>query len=290
MSSLYPIISKYDIDLKSVSLTEPNTYVKDHTGMKSSYFTHNLNYNYDRIGVDKLCVMTQFLKIALKPHFIGSPMNNTGKIHFSVDINGNVKLKALLMEIFEATKAHIMARYPNVVNVDYPIVTKGDKEYFNISLMQFDKKVTTPIHYHRTKKQGGNVITIVNRPIGDISKELEKEMNLFKSFGYGKKKKPYEDIDDIENKEGDKSVDTKKIVPKELYYEGKFTLMFSVEYAEFDLKVENQILEKKIRCKIKMFAKEMETKYNVSRVQSVLDIDVTNLNKVNMKQPVSIAI
>ncbi len=95
-------------------------------------------------------------------------------------------------------------------------------------------------------------------------------MTLFKYSRYGKEK------------------DNSTI--KELYYEGKFTLMFSVEYAEFDIVNADGASEKKLRCKIKMFAKEAETKYNVSKVKSVLDVDVTNLSKNITKQPLSIVI
>lgn len=295
--SFYPIISRYDIDDDLISLSNTKSYntekkaVNFKTGeeviIKRFHTQNNINYKYDRVGVDSLCVMTQFLKIATVP------VQKKGQIYFCVDISTNTKLKALFIKIFNILKNVAFKEHPTLTldNVKLPLThvydpdTKSEKEYVNITLQQFDKKITTPIHYHRTKKQGNGLITISHKQDEDFIKELTKEMTLFKyPTTYGKKRelKKVEDTNNEINEENKQHTPTMPV----LHYEGKFTLCFNVEYLETKIG-EN---EKHEYCKINIYAKEVETKYNVSHVKSVLDIDVTNLNKQNTKQPKSISI
>lgn len=284
--SIYPIISKYDINCDNLILTTSKTHsvTKQDMNFKTgkivmvtkNYSSYKINYKYDRIGVDQFCLMTEFLKIAIIPHTI------RGQMCFCVDISKNQKLKNLITSIFEALKTQILKIKPNLSpnDIAFPLTNKKvfvdeieyDKEYVNISLAQFNKKIITPIHYHRTKKQGGEVVTIVNKPVDCILEELTKEMELFKYSSYGKDKRKTENSQKNDN-------------PPllQMYYEGKFTLFFTIEHIEL---CETDIESKKREyCNVYIFAKEAETKYNVSRVKSVLDVDVTALNRINTKQP-----
>lgn len=298
--AFYPIISKYDINFEDLILNLPKTYSTEKEAIdfkvgkniiiKRKYTSYGINYKYDRVGPEQFCLMTQFLKIA-------TPLIEVkGQVHFCVDINENTKLKALIFGVFEYLKTEILKIKPNLSpsNIVLPITQKitisntdnktgqhtyVDKEYLNITLTQFNKKVTTPIHYHRTKKQGGNVVTIVNKPTTEIFTELKKEMELFKYSSYGKPRVP-------KLEEGKKIVKEKENVeddkPKPvMYYEGKFTLFFTIEHLESNVGDD----EKHEYCKINIFAKEAETKYNLSKVKSALDVDVSILNRVNTKQP-----
>lgn len=323
--SLYPILSKYDIDLESITLGTPKKYSteKEAVGLetgkkikiKRNYSKYAVNYKYDRIGIEKLYFMTQFLKISSW---------NKNKLVFSVDITNNFKLKKFITTSLDYLKTIICLEKPNLSPSDIktPFFTKTNdigndidngngngngnnndidngngndndidngigngignsnvdetetaeivtntEEYIQISLMNFNKKVTTPIHYHRTKKQGGNIITIVNHNINVFDDEMVKEMNSFKYNSYAK---PFKLNKNSENN---------KLPP--MYYEGKFILTFSVDYLESIVEFDDKKHE---YCTINIVAKEIETKYNVSHVKSILDVDTTTLNRVVTKQ------
>lgn len=289
--SLYPIISKYYIDYDMLTLTDPKNYstekptIEYKTGqnivIKRNYFSYGVNYKYDRLGFNEFCLMTQFLKI------VAVPTQVKNQIHFSVDITNNPKLKGLIFAVFEKIKSAILQLKPNLLpaNIVLPVLYKNmtvdgsnnmDNVYLHITLRQFNKKITTPIHYHRTKKQGGGVSTIVNTPLTEFYTELKEEMGLFKFRSYGKK---------IVTNHAILNQEIPNQATPQMYYEGKFTLCFAVEYLES--KIENDVHE---YCKINVFAKEVETKYNLSYVKSVLDVDVSTLNSVNIKQPDTLVI
>jgi len=188
--AFYPIISRYDINFEELTLGTPKTYTtkkeaidfkegKDIT-ITRNYASYGVNYKYDRVGAEQFCLMTQFLKIA-------TPLVNVkNHYYFCVDINENIKLKALITNVLDSLKIMILKEKPNLLPADIvlPITNKqmfGNpaREYLDITLIQFDKKIITPIHYHRTKKQGGQVITIKNKSTDEIFNELKKEMSLF---------------------------------------------------------------------------------------------------------------
>lgn len=282
--SFYPIISNLDVRTNLLSFSDKKTFMikhKDDNGMDCRYLLHNINYIYDRIGNDKLCVTTPFIKIT---KFLSKVKDNgRGKLHFFVAVEENSRFSLMLIGILEYIKTEILKKYPEISpdEVVFPMTENG--ESYLIELSQFDKKNTTPIHYHRSKKQGGQVVTISGKLLLDTRNEIYSEMSLFKKSSYGKPYiKPQKEHEEIKDQEPQKVLN--------IYYEGKFTLTIGIEYAQFDFLHDGVIFEHKRRCKILLYAKECETKFNVSKVKSVLDVDITHLNKENTKVPAVISI
>jgi hypothetical protein len=227
-----------------------------------------------------LCVTTPFIKIT---NFLPKVKDNgRGKLHFFVAVEENSRFSLMLSGIFGHIKTEILKKYPEISpdEVVFPI-TANDKAYV-IELSQFDKKNTTSIHYHRSKKQGGQVVTISGKLLLDTQNEIYNEMSLFKNFSYGKPYVKIKEQEEIKEQEQQKVLN--------IYYEGKFTLTIGIEYAQFDFFHDGAVYENKRRCKILLYAKECEIKFNVSKVKSVLDVDITHLNKENTKVTTVISI
>lgn len=265
--SIYPIISKYDdINFDKIKLSKPKTYtitptispIIEPTHYLKIYSTYDLLFEYDRIGIDKFCIITQFLKIS------GPPKINKNGIYFCIDMENNTQLHTLLTELLNITTNLLLNENPNlsISDINLPIKNFNHfgtiKNYVVINLLEYNKKITTPIHYHRTKKQGGGVMAMTNIKKDNFINNILEEMTLFKNDTYG-----------IKNTKNDK-------IPL-MYYNGKFTLCVSAKICENinpkTNKTENQY------CNIIIYSKEIETKYNVSHVISVLDNDITHLNK-----------
>ena len=288
--SLYPIISKYDINWDLIEIGDPkikSSTTKQITNNSKghilierihNYYYYSINYKYDRLGINQFCLMTPFLKI------VRCPIYNKSHFELYVDVCKNLKLKELITNMLEKLKSKILKLNPKILpnNISFPIKELANKQYIILNLQDFDNKVTTPIHYHQTKKQGGNIITIVNETKQEFINKLSKEATMFKYKSYGKSKNDYI----IKNNNIKKNDDDKKNDFPEMYYEGKFTLFFSVTYSE----QLNSNPDIPIHCKIKIFAKEAEIKLNLTYAKSVLDVDVHDINKINTTQPNILAI
>lgn len=300
--SFYPVISNCEVDLEKLSLSQPkysNTekskYLKYNddkpTTTKNEIISYFVNYNYNRVGLDKLNLITQFFKISNQ---ISNYKNN---YVFLIDIESNQKFKTLIDEILEFIKTEILKLHPNLNsnNILLPFTT-GQK--LKISLTQFNNKITTPIHYHRTKKQGGNILTLVNIHKNEFVSQINEQMTLFQSKKYGTqtifstktntKTDTKTDIDAIANNydttnkpisddtTNEPIPDDVKMIP--IYYEGKFSIYFKVDFFNLDINTKYQ----KIYCKVNIVAREIETKYNLTKTKSILNDDITKLEKMNV--------
>lgn len=275
--AFYSIVSNYDITGDDITLDIPKTYSTEKTAIdfktgkkipiQREHLRANVNYKYDRIGLGQLCVMTEFLKIPIPPF-----ISNNKHLNFCVDFGKNNKFINLINDIFDKLKTEILKAIPNLnpnqiflplqKKINYINGNVEEHSYLKLKLVNFNNNVTTPVHYHRTKKQGGNIITIKNKNPNEFLKNLTDEMGLFKNRKYGKLK--------INN-------------DADYHYEGKFTIFFTIECIKFNN-------TNNMNCCIRAYVKECETKYNVSNVKSVLDSDVSILSRVNTKQPNSLII
>lgn len=285
--ALYPIISNYDkFDLNKIELGEPKINLKEsiilpNEKYKETYYNYSINYKYDRLGINQFCITTPFLKITENIKSYGETLQ------LNVDIGKDLKFKNLIINIIENIKIQMMKNHPNILlnDIHVPIYTTeeyntNNKQNISINLQHYKKKIITPIHYHQTKKQGGDIVSIINKSdqfTDNFLEKIKEHMTMFRSKKYGKSNGVVQKIDEKTNQ---------KINLPEMYYEGKFILFFTMTCCEEKSDDKNLTTY----CKIHIFAKECEIKMNLSNVKSILDFDMYDVSKINTKQPNQLSI
>ena len=292
----YPIISNYNYNNNKISIELSNifskSYINDSIEIKRKYITYDIIYDYDKIGKKNLCALTHFIKL-LKPHNVYQ--NGKYQLSFDIDIMhdehmdiDNINLKNFIIDVITKIKDEIIKLHPNITpnNINLPYhsyyCAKNDndkndndnnddnkekeKRLLSIGTIAFRNKiknnfmVNTPIYFHKSKNKGGGVVIINNENNQTIKQKIITEMPLFKNRNYGITTEGTNDIH--------------KDIHKDIHYEGKFTLLFNVNIVESE-----SIGDKQIYCDIKVFAKEIEIKHNVSYINSVLEKELTYINE-----------
>jgi hypothetical protein len=252
--NVYPIISSFrkdECDVNKISLEHKNS---NYDEKQNFYAKYNVTYDYDKIGTNQLCLLTQFLKICKSPEFYGP---NAKKISFTFAINN---LKKVLMDILEKVTKELQLLYPTLLKNNVILSNFIDSEnILKVELNNFTNKKNkeiksiTPIYFHKSKSKGGNTIVIKNDNLLLTIKKIYSEMVLFKNKNYGSIK-----IDKMH---------------KDIHYDGKLILNFNVS-----------VIENKETCEIrgyvKVIAKEMEIRHNVSNIKSVLDEDLRYITEI----------
>lgn len=284
--SFYPVIKTKNVNFNKITLSEPQKFITEHPNMKCSFESYDINYEYDRIGCDKLHIVTDFLNLERPQHYGYSDMveKTDGKISFVLSNNDNFEnfLQSLVTEIeSKITQSH----KENYVLKNS--VNKNNKPL--VLLNQFNGKITTQIYHHKSKKDGGNIVTISNVPIHKFIDDLYKEMKLFKSKSYGKEITPLENNskEQIINNE-EKLNETEKKPKIKLLYSGKFIINIKCQFIKYENINKGKVVNTEHKLKIFLYVKECETKFSSSKVKSVLDIDTTTLITRNTKQPTTL--
>jgi|SaaInlStandDraft_7_1057024.scaffolds.fasta_scaffold59706_2 hypothetical protein len=267
--SYYPIIKSDVIDIEKIGLSEPNINTKTHENISISnsdnikitlgsvFANHKVTYDYDRVGINKLCILTDFLTI----HKVPTKQNNT--IQFTVKMDQEAKLKG----IFNSIETVIRNKYPEIGTVKFPTnknIFNNDHNFVNFQLFTYNNSVVSSIHYHKTKKQGQGIQTIYRNTTDNTLECIMSNMNMFK-YNY---MKPRDDC-------------------PLLYYESKFILEFHVDIFGT---IDQDGITKYTSCNVNIYIKEMETKSNKTFVKSILDIDVIDLSTRNNNDENKLAI
>lgn len=296
MTPLYPLITNYNYDINNILLsvktkfekklennptTELNKVKWDSSVDKKSfikYTTYELNYDYDRLGKKPLSLLTHYIKLE-KPYII---MNNAKFNNFNFELNtchitiDNVNFNNFITDTFDKMISDLVKLHPNLIPeyIKLPYSTKNNEKILCVKCMttkqkyygvesDIDIKILTPIHFHKSK--GNGIITINNESIHNISTRIMNEMPIFKHKLYGK------EICDSNNE--------KQL--KNIYYEGKFVLLFSANVKEITTENNDELKKSSIYCYINVFAKEIEIKHNVSYVKSVFSKDIVYIDSKN---------
>ena len=204
-------------------------------------------YEYNKIGSKKLCILTHFTKV----HKLDIKKN---ELILTIDISDanehNLTLKNLLVDITNKIGNEITKQYPTV-NISYPY--KPAESLVEISMISLKKQKTdlqklinTPIHIHRSKKNGGNVVMFENYACNDMLVKIKKEFPKIIQVPTG-----------------------------EIFFTARSSLIFCAKIGEY---------ENTKTCSIKIYAKEMELKYNASYVTSIFNKDLTVITHTPNKQ------
>jgi hypothetical protein len=241
----YPLISDYTYNINKISLEESYLFSvanseSDDKNVKR-FIRYNSIYNYDGIGDKQLCILTHFIKL----YKIEEKKNNV-IVHIDIsDVNtNNITFKNIINDIMNKIRDNIIKEYP-AIQINLPYFASNSGETLLPLLLISRKKqkddsfktIDTPIYIHRSKKKGGDIITIENEHINNILTNIAKECSGIKTPSKG-----------------------------EIFYEAKASLIFCA-----NVSINNNVQV----CDIKIYAKEMEIKYNVSYVKSVLNKDLT---------------
>lgn len=282
---IYPIISDYKCDLSKFSLDKRSSKTLSFkvpsdnyklVNVNSIHTSYNAMYNFDKIGEKQLCLLTHFFKISKKPTIIYH--NKESEILFVFDTlnenTENVNLRNLIVNIVNSIRENINKLHPDAIESSPPYFDGIDNNKFiNICLPTFydteNKQSVTivPVHFHNSKSKGGNISVIKKEKLTETINEIMTTMPMFKYSKYGQK-----------SEEDDKL----------LYYEGKCSLSFCVTVKDVKKSDDEKELEKHVHYTIKIYAKEIEIKHNVSYVRSVFDSDLSYINVVKPLDSLSI--
>lgn len=235
----YPIITN-NFESNLISFDSKEFISKNGTKI----ITHNIKYEYDNKEINKLCILTSFVKIT-------KLFTHNFKPSFQIKICDNEQ-ENMIINIVSKISDMMMAKY-NIKHKIYPICTNNE---FICIFETYGKNITCPIFYHRSKKQGEQIIKINNTNILEQINEIKKEMILFKYQNYNKHHK--------------------NILDKDIHYQGRFGLNFIVKIIKLN-KEDNE--HDYYHCKIYIVIKECEIKHNVSNVKSLFDKDIIIKNK-----------
>jgi len=287
IKALYPLINDYNCDINKITLEQSyNLKNKVPTTKKSNYhFGNDLDllpdsdedipvkkqaikklesnsnenfttmkhigydgfYEYNKIGCKKLCILTHFTKV----HMLNIKKN---ELILTIDISDanehNLTLKNLLVDITNKIGNEITKQYPTV-NISYPYEpAESLVEISMISLKKhktdLQKIINTSIHIHRSKKNGGNIIVLENYECRDMLAKIKKEFPKISQVPTG-----------------------------EIFFTARSSLIFCAKIGEY---------ENTKTCSIKIYAKEMELKYNASYVTSIFNKDLTVITHTSNKQ------
>ena len=299
---LYPIVTYYNIKNDSIMLNLINSNSKIKENMTYKYYNYNVNYQFPHEINKQLSLLSHFVDIIDQPTFA---TNNAGSIGFHIDINSitsmDFSFKNIILEIFDKISKHILKEHPNLTaeKITYPYITDINmNKNLKVEMASFNEIINCPIHFHRSKAKGGEVITIKEKTQTDMMIEIKREMPMFKISSYS----------NIFSNKKEPELDDKIIAPnvtperKKIYYEGKFILSFSVtvisgenikkhfkpeankniknkkdEIIEDSDDDDNQDKDDFIWAKVIVSTKEIEIKYNTTYVKSVLDKSIETI-------------
>lgn len=272
-----PIIVDLEYDKTKLIVTKGKTFIKtfdnESTGTLTQY-THtpyNVMYDYPNHVTNTFSMLTCYLP--LECHSIGTKNKFNSCVTFGVSIADDnadtIKFKNFVSTVCENIKKEIEKL--SDTNVIFSLPYREDTStHFTIYLKSVgkqedpnNKKIRThynmcPIHFHQPKSKGGNIIVINKDEISETSKNIYRELPMFKSKLYMKK------IDKPEFADR-----------KDIHYVGKFVLGFEVELSTYSVE---SIGSTSSTCKIHLVATEIEIKHNVSYCKSVLFGDVISVN------------
>lgn len=280
--SFYPIVKFNDVDLNKIILSDPKigkyTYTKKDENndvlIKCSFESYELNYAYDRIGVDKFFLLTNFLLLEKPTYFksncdagnTNGEMNNNIK-NIAFLLSQNEKLNDFFNNLLRHLESKLKEKYNCQIIQEIPI---NKNNQIKILLNKFNNNVTTIIHHHKSKKNGGGLTKLCKLPINNFMSELKKELNLFKSKSYGQ----------IVDSKINCGHDDNKI---KISYSGKFILSVRCILTKEEQYCSNKIVDTKYKLKLTLHAKEIETKFTSSKITSILDSETTKL--ITEKKP-----
>jgi hypothetical protein len=229
-------------------------------------------YDYDKIGEKQLCLFTHFLKISKKPTIVRH--NKESEILFVFDTldenTDNVNFRNTITKIINKIRDDVIKLHPNAKESSPPYFDgNGNNKFICICLPSFydmtNKHSVTivPIHFHNSKNKGGGISVIKKEKLVETISEIMTILPMFKYSKYGQQS----ETDD-----------------KLLYYEGKCSLLFCITVKDGTKSHHNEEPERHIYYTIKIYAREMEIKHNVSYVKSVFDSD---LSYINVAKPIN---
>lgn len=267
--SEYPVIVDYNYDPNNMEFVKDQKFKSDLHMEK-----YILTYKYSNKMEKPFCLMTHFIEISGKPKlFTNYPPS---KINFCMNISSDNfmddKFRKCVLTIFRKMKEDIMKKCPNIKenSFEFPYGWKFNHDVNHdvnhdilnqiiIPIKSCQNNVTIPISIHKGKKYNNEIVKIKSNEITQVYNNLMKELPLFLF----------------------KSTCNSDL--KQIKYVGKFVLSFSAIIWTDDS-------EKKNVVTFKIDVKEVEIKYNISRIQSVLDGKIdhvvveSNFNLTNLKE------
>lgn len=288
--SFYPIVKFNEVDLNKIILSDAKTgeynYTKKRenddnltTLIKCSFESYEVDYEYDRIGTNKFFLLTNFLWLEKPSCFkLCHDINNASNIddnNYDIKnivflLSPNEKLNMFLNNLLNHLETKLKQKHHVQIIKQLPI-DKNNR--IKILLNKFNNNITTMIYHHKSKKNGGDVIKLLNIPINNFMSELKKELTFFKSKSYGQ-------IVDSNNNPSDDPNNPNKF---KISYSGKFVLDIRCIITKEEHYSANKIIDTKYKLKLVLHAKEIETKFTSGKVTSVLDNGTTNL--ITEKKP-----
>lgn len=260
--SFYPIIKINNIDFTKITLVNSKTgnLKSNDKNKKCSFISYEINYNYDRIGNNKLFFLTNFLQLEKFNYPFLKKENNDEKFirTLSFTLSENESFNNFIKKLFDNLEQQIKNLHNYEFNKKYSI---NENNQIKLLFKLYNGTVTTSINCHKLKKEGGKIVNIHNLPINDFVNQLSKELKFFKSKSYGKI---------IENNESDKDNKFK------ISYSGKFIIsvkcmLIKNEFIENDkLNIDNTLV-------LTLYVKEGEIKFTGSKIISILDTNTKNL-------------
>jgi len=207
-----------------------------------TYTKWYINYKYPDDVTKKLLFVTDHIKLIK----IGA----IKAIEFQTELNGansnHVYMINMMDTIIETIKKTIIAKYGSDINfcIGY------NHARMRVLTRMIKNTCITPIIIQQSKKKGGNKIQIKDLSLADTETILKHEIKPA-----GRKVKQYmmKTGDDV----------------KDIHYECKFVLGFEI------LLVEVKTPDVKQTCIIKLVAKRVDIKYNVTKTLTSIDRDIT---------------
>lgn len=276
LTSLNPILVKYEFDDKKILIETGKTYEKKHLHLDKTFtlYTHTqyyMKYNYSNDICSSFSMLTNYLP--LKNVSGRMPNKLSYCVLFDLNINCDNEEERKFRDFIVSTSNEIKKRITETTETEniifsFPYI-ESDESSFKIYLKSINRqensnsKIKTnynvcPIMFHQSKSRGGNVVTINKDEINKTCNNIYKEMPLFKNKLYMKTQ-----------------TDEKYSNVKNIYYVGKFVVEFKIELSTYFSENSNK---KYAKCNIYLVATEMEIKHNVSYCKSVLYEDIVNVN------------
>jgi len=273
---IYSVISDYKCNLSKISLDKRSSKISSFKMPSMNYMlddkndkyitinvihtSYNVTYNFDKIGEKQLCLLTHFLKISQRPVCSTKSKETDIMLSFeTVDDNiDNVNFKNIIINIVNKIREDITKLHPDAHETNSPYYDGlANNNFINVHLPSFydttnkQNVIIVPIHFHNSKNKGGGVTIIKKDTLAETLNEIMTVMPMFKYSKYGEQPEA-----------GDKL----------LYYEGKCSLLFNVTVRDVTkIYYNGDPTKRNVYYTIKIYAREIEMKHNVSHVKSILD-------------------
>ena len=161
-------ISNFNKDNVELSKIYQKTFDKE-LNTTFNYYVFNTQYSYDKVGNDKLKIMSPtFMKILYVPRLV----KNNFVFYFQKE--NNYDFMVVIDNIISKIKYDIMKQFPDMLN--------SDIESFDLtsSYKSHISNTGTNIKFHKSKSKGGGIVSL-----GKTDK-ITDIMPLFKYSKYGK--------------------------------------------------------------------------------------------------------